>query len=106
MGARRILVANELTSYRQTIAIVFRELYPGVEIREVESEALDEEVARLVPDLVVCSRVTAVVRERAANWIELYPECKPFSTICIGGEHRAIEDIDLADLLGVCARVL
>ena len=36
MGARRILVANELTSYRQTIAIVFRELYPGVEVREVD----------------------------------------------------------------------
>src|SRR5215208_2202645 len=97
MGARRILVANELTSYRQSIAIVLRELDP---------EALDEEVARLVPDLVVCSRVTAVVRQRAANWIELYPECKPFSTICIGGEHTAIEDIELADLLSVCARVL
>jgi hypothetical protein len=106
MGARRILVANELTSYRQSIAIVFRELHPGVEIREVDPEALDEEVARLVPDLVVCSRVTAVVRERAANWIELYPEYKPFSTICIGGEHTAIKDIELADLLSVCARVL
>jgi hypothetical protein len=106
MGARRILVANELTSYRQTIAIVFRELYPGVEVREVDPAALDEEVARLLPDLVVCSCVTAVVRERAANWIELYPECKSFSTICISGEHTAFEDIELADLLSVCARVL
>jgi hypothetical protein len=106
MGARRILVANELTSYRQSIAIVFRELHPGVEIREVDPEVLDEEVVRLLPDLVVCSRVTAVVRERASNWIELYPECKPFSTICIGGEHTAIEDIELADLLSACARVL
>jgi hypothetical protein len=25
-----------------------------------------------------------VVEERAANWIELYPECRPFSTFCIG----------------------
>jgi len=106
MGARRILVANELASYRQTIAIVFRELHPGVEIIEVEPEAVDEEVARLVPDLAVCSRITAVVRERAANWIELYPECKPFSTICIGGEHTAMEEVDLSDLLSVCARVL
>jgi len=106
MGARRILVANELTSYRQSIAIVFRELHPGVEIREVDPEALDEEVARLVPDLVVCSRVTAVVRERAANWIELYPECRPFSTFYIDGERRAMEDVQLSDLLSVCARVL
>jgi len=106
MGARSILVANELTSYRQTIAIVFRELHPGVEVLEVDPDTLDEEVARLVPDLVICSRVTAVVRARAANWIELYPECKPFSTICVGGEHTAVEDVYLSDLLSVCARVL
>ena len=64
MVARRILVANELTSYRQTIAIVFRELHPNVEVLEVDCETLDWEVARLGPDLVICSRVTAVVRER------------------------------------------
>ena len=58
MDARRILVANELTSYRQTIAFVFRELHPGVEVLEADPETLDGEVARLVPDLVICSRVT------------------------------------------------
>ncbi len=63
MGTRRILVANELTSYRQTIAIVFRELHPNVEVLEVDPGTLDWEVARLGPDLVICSRVTAVVRE-------------------------------------------
>ena len=106
MGTRRILVANELTSYRQTIAIVVRELLPNVEVLEVHPEFLDGVVARLGPDLVICSCVTAVVRERAENWIELYPECKPFSTFCIGGEHRAIEDVQLSDLLSVCARIL
>jgi len=102
----RILVANELTSYRQTIATVFRELHPGVEVFEADPDILDGEVVRLGPDLVICSRVTAVVRERVANWIELYPECKPFSTFCIEGERRAMEDIQLSDLLSVCARVL
>jgi hypothetical protein len=106
MGTRRILVANELTSYRQTIVIVFRELHPNVEVLEVDPETLDGEVGRLDPDLVICSRVTAGVRERAANWIELYPECRPFSTFCIGGERRAMEDVQLSDLLSVCARVL
>ncbi len=106
MGTRRILVANELTSYRQTIVIVFRELHPNVEVLEVDPETLDGEVERLDPDLVICSRVTAGVRERAANWIELYPECRPFSTFCIGGERRAMEEVQLSDLLSVCARVL
>jgi hypothetical protein len=106
MRTSRILVANELTSYRQTIAIVVRELYPNVEVREVHPETLDREVARLGPDLVICSCVTDVVRESAANWIELYPECKPFSTFCVGGERRAMEDVQLSDLLSVCASVL
>jgi hypothetical protein len=106
MDTRRILVANELTSYRQSIAIVLRELQPGVEVFEIDPKTLEGEVARLAPDLVICTRVTAVVRERAANWVELYPECKPFSTFCIGGEHRAMEDVQLSDLLWVCARVL
>ena len=106
MGTTRILVANELTSYRQTIAIVFRELHPNVQVLEVHPEILDWEVARLGPDLVICSRITTVVEERAANWIELYPERKPFSTFCIGGERRAMEDVQLSDLLSMCARVL
>ena len=106
MGTRRILVANELTSYRQTITIVFRELHPNVEVLEVHPDTLDLEVARLGPDLVICSRVTAVVEERVANWIELYPECGSFSTFCIGGKRKAMADVQLSDLLSVCARVL
>ena len=55
---------------------------------------------------MICSRVTTVVEERAANWIELYPDCSPLSTFCIDGERRAIEDVQLSDLLRACARVL
>jgi hypothetical protein len=106
MGLRRILVANELTSYRQSIAIVIGELHPNVEVLEVHPETLDREVARVGPDLVICSRVTTVVEERVANWIELYPECSPFSTFCIDGERSAMGDVQLSDLLWACARVL
>jgi hypothetical protein len=106
MGVRCILVANELTSYRQSIAIVIRELHPNVEVLEVHPETLDREVARIGPDLVICSSVTTVVEELAANWIELYPECGPFSTFCIAGDRRPMEDVQLSDLLWACAMVL
>jgi len=102
MGAR-ILVANELTSYRQTIAMVLRELYPDHEVIEATSEAMDGEVARLDPDLVICSRVTSVVERRVANWVELYPECKPYSTFCEGGVRKTKQDPQLSDLLSLCA---
>ncbi|HJQ27749.1 MAG TPA: hypothetical protein VJ827_00280 [Rubrobacter sp.] len=106
MDARRILVANELTSYRETIAVVIRELHPNVEVFEVEAEKLDREVARLRPDLVICSRVTPLVRDVVANWVELYPDCEPFSTLCIGGERTVMKDIQLSDLLSLCASPL
>ena len=69
MGVRRILVANELTSYRQAIAIAIRELRPGAEVFEAAPEVLDGEVARLGPDLVICSRVTRTVERRTTNWV-------------------------------------
>ncbi len=102
MGARRILVANELTSYRQTIAIVIRDLRPEVEVYEAEPGALDGEVVRLGPDLVICSRVTNTVKLRVANWVELDPDCKPYSTFCIGGRRRAKREVKLSDLLDLC----
>jgi hypothetical protein len=103
MDARRILVANELTSYRQTIAIVLRDVHPDFEVFEAPSEALDEEIARIGPDLVICSRVTYTVRQRVANWVELYPDCMPHSTLCISGECTAKRDVQLSDLLSLCA---
>ena len=106
MDARRILVANELTSYRQTIANVIRKLHPNVEVFEADPETLDREVKRLRPDLMICSRVTSLVMDVVPNWVELYPDCETFSTLCIGGERRAMEDVQLSDLLSLCASPL
>jgi len=103
MGARRILVANELASYRQTLALALRELRPHVEVFETTSECLEGEITRLRPDLVICSRVTYTVRQRVANWVELYPEYKPYSTFYIGGQHKTKRDVQLSDLLALCA---
>ena len=103
MGARRILVANELTSYRQTLAIALTELRPHIEVFETNPEYLEGEITRLRPDLVICSHVTYTVRQSVANWVELYPECKPYSTFYIGGQHRTLQDVQLSDLLVLCA---
>jgi hypothetical protein len=37
--------------------------------------------------------------------VELYPECKPYSTFYIGGQHREKRDVQLADLLALCANL-
>ena len=43
------------------------------------------------------------MEEKVPNWIELYPECGPSSTFCVGGERYTKEQVDLSDLLSVVA---
>jgi len=105
MRVKRVLMANELTSYRETIALVIRELRPDVEVIEADSGTLNQQVLRMSPDLVICSSVTSVVRDRVPNWVELYPECQPLSTFCIGGESSTVDDVQLSDLLSLVDRM-
>jgi hypothetical protein len=100
-GRPRVLMANELASYRQTIALVLRELRPEVEVIETDVGTLNQQVLRMSPDLVICSRITSLVRDRVPNWVELYPECRPLSTFCIGGESTTVDDVQLSDLLSL-----
>lgn len=105
MRVKRVLMANELASYRQTLAFVLSELRPDVEVIEADSGSLNQQVLRMSPDLVICSRVTSLVRERVPNWVELYPECQSVSTFCIGGERSTLDDVQLSDLLSLIDRM-
>ena len=99
MKALRVLVANELRSYREAIARVMRSVRPDVEVSEVEPDELDREVSRLHPSFVVCSRATDLVRSAVPVWVELYPGCESRSVISVEGRRRIVEEIQLSDLL-------
>jgi hypothetical protein len=101
MSGTRILVACELQSYRQALAMAFRELCSDVEVFEAEKDELDRELLRLRPDLVVCSRLTARVEDQAASWVELYPDNQPSSVVSVLGERSTFEEIQLLDLLSI-----
>ena len=101
---KHVLVANELASYRQSIAAVLRFSFPDVEVFEASSADLNREALRLRPELVICSRVTSLVEERVPNWVELHPECTPFSTFYLEGERSVEERVDLSDLISVVDR--
>ena len=98
---RHILIANQLASYRESIAMVFRLSLPDLDVYEAESADLNREVVRLRPELVICSRVTPLVEERVPNWIELYPDCEKDSTFHVAGERSTTEQVELSDLLAV-----
>ena len=101
---KHVLVANELASYRESIAAALRVSLPDVEVFEATSGDLNREVLRLRPEVVICSRVTSLVKDRVPNWVELYPECSPLSTFCLDGERSVREQVDLSDLISAVDR--
>lgn len=105
MSETRIIVANGLASYRDTLAYTLRALRPAVEITAVEPDFLDAEVARVEPDLVICDCITEVVEARVRSWVEMYTDHGPISVACVGGYRSELEVEDLDALLGVLDRV-
>ena len=77
MTMTSVLVAIDPLMYREAIAHAVRKRRPHAEVRTAEPENLDGEARRLAPDLIVCNRTTAAVREFAHSWVEL--EVRPGS---------------------------
>ena len=102
----RFLLANEPRSYRQAIAYVLRALRPCVEVEETEQAALDRELRRGAPQLVICSRATPAVQGTAPAWVELYTDDSPLPSVTIGEERSMVPEIELADILLIVDRVL
>jgi len=76
-------------------------LRPDVEIVLGEPEALDMEVERLCPEVVVCSHVTPLVESRVLAWVDLYPEGDRLATISIDGRRVETAGVELDDLLSI-----
>jgi len=100
----RVLLANEPRSYRESIAAVFRQLRPGLQVKVVEPDALESSVTLFNPDVAICSRVTETVIERVPVWVELYPEQAARSVASEGGRRTEFAEIQLNDLLGILDR--
>ncbi len=99
-----VLLANEPRAYRESIAQVFAQLRPHLEVITTEPGELEESVLRYGPNLGVCSEATGVVRERVPFWIELYPDYGSESVVSSEGARSVIEEIHLSDLLSVVDR--
>lgn len=106
MKGPRVLLANEPRSYRETMACALEVLRPDAGVLVVEPEALEEEMRRRVPDLVLCSEVTPAVERMARAWIDLYPAGEARVTISVGGLRLTmVEDPGLENLLWILDRI-
>lgn len=101
----RVLVACDLTSYREAIAAALAELRPDLDVHLAPPENLDRRTEELRPDLVVCSRITRRVEDLAQGWVELYPGCEAHAVVSLRGERSTVEDMQLTDLLSVVDRL-
>ena len=94
-------MANEPRSYREVLALALEAARPQAEVVIAEPVALDLEVRRFVPRLVICSRVTSLVEDEIPAWVELYREHGPDSTISIGGRRSKVSGMEMQDLLRI-----
>lgn len=99
-----VLIANDPRAYREAISGTLEALRPGFEVLMVEPGNLDEEVLRMAPHLVVCSRVSNIIEERAPVWIELYPGHSSGAVVQIADERTAIPEMDFETLLSTVDR--
>jgi hypothetical protein len=98
----RALIANTPAMYREVISATLRELRPGIEVFTADPEDLEGEFLRLMPQLVVCSRLTKRVELEAPVWIELYPDGASHAVVGNpDGSRTLLPGIDFDTLLAI-----
>jgi hypothetical protein len=101
MSDMRVVLANEPAMYREVISTVLKDLRPRVEVFTAKPEDLNREFSRLLPQLVVCSRLTELVERNAAAWIELYPDGSSHTLVALGDKRATFADMDFDTLLAI-----
>jgi hypothetical protein len=113
----RVLVAfeDDYRSYRETIAAAIQGLRPGLEVDSVALGGLEEELARLDPQVVVCGRPNAPVPDdasgdaggRGPTWITLPTDDlrQPAEIFYADGGHRETRELLMPELLVVLDEV-
>lgn len=100
-----ILIGNEPLAYREVIAAALRELRPATLTVMVDPGDLDTEVIAKHPALVICSRLTAEIRQGATSWLLLYPDGDGRSIVGAGESEHEIPAVDFFALLTLVDRV-
>ena len=96
-----VLVSVEPRAYAGAIARAVQGLHPRLRVRDVEPGALDREVARSDPALVICSRPEIGELAGRPAFAEFRPYEKPAARVRVGGRCQELDEVGLEDLLRV-----
>ena len=91
--------------YREMIATVLRVVRPGIEVKSITLEALERELARLDPEVVICTGHKEVELGSGLAWIELSVDPTMSTKISVGGRHFERTNPTVEELLEVIDEV-
>lgn len=94
-----VLVSIELQAYKEAIGTVIRDLRPHLVVRMPEPEALEVEVARSDPEVVIGNLPEAATAGARLAWAEFRPYDVPAARIRVGSRSWELRDVSLGDLL-------
>jgi hypothetical protein len=103
LAETRILVTleDDYRAYRELIAAGIRVLRPQVEVTTSGLDALEEEIARIDPHVVVCCLPATMGPGDRVAWVELSIDPTQLTVICVGGRYSEVRNPVFEVLLGV-----
>jgi len=96
----------EYRAYQGVIAAAIRVLRPHIEVETTDLDALEEEIQRLDPQLVICSRSNAADLSDRLAWVELSMDPMQPTRVSIGGRYSERTNPTLEGLLEVIDEAL
>ncbi len=96
-----MLVAIAPQMYREAVVHTLKSRRPDVEVEACPPEDLDQKLALLQPDLLLCHDTAPKAREQVRNRVEIMYSDSLDATIFREGQITRITDISLERLLTV-----
>jgi len=96
---------EEYLAYREVIAAAIRVLRPGAQVESANLDALAQEIERLDPHVLICTRPNTVDPGRRPAWVVLPTDPIRPARICIGGRYSERLNPTVEVLLGIVDEV-
>ncbi len=92
---------DDYRAYRETLASVLGVLRPSAKVQSTTIEALEEELERLDPQVVICSGHEDVELCGTFAWVDLSLDPTRPTKISVGGRSLELSNPTVEDLLSV-----
>jgi hypothetical protein len=96
-----VVFEDAYRAYRDVLATGIQILRPQFEVVTAALEALEEEIARFEPQVLICSRPEPVDSGGWAAWVELSMDPTRPTRVSVGGRYSGRTNPTLEELLGM-----